>query len=53
MVDFMFGNISKMHEKPTYIWIEDEKEYNYEKLHKLITAVHSYIHILQSKGNYS
>ena len=53
MVDFMFTEISeKIRKKPTYDWLEAGEEYNYEKLHEFIMAIHDNIHILQSKPNY-
>ena len=54
MVDFMFTEISqKLMKKPTYAWLEAGEEYNYEKLHEFIMAIHSHIHTLRTNEDYS
>lgn len=55
MVDFIFTEISeKLKKKPTYVWIEaGEGEYNHEKLHEFIMAIHYHIHILKSEAKYA
>ncbi len=53
MVDFMIAEISvKLRKKPTYIWIEHEKQYNYEKLYEFIVEIHYFIHKLQSQEKF-
>ena len=53
MVDFMITEISvKLRKKPTYIWIESEEQYNFEKLHEFLIEIHSFINKLQIQKNY-
>ena len=54
MVDFIFTEISeKFRKKPTFVWIEAGEEYNYEKLHEFVIAIHYHIHFLKSNPNFS
>ena len=54
MVDFIFTEISeKLRKKPTFVWIEAGEEYNYEKLHEFVIAIHYHIHFLKSNANFS
>ena len=53
IVDFMITEISvKLRKKPTYIWIESEEQYNFEKLHEFIMEIHYFINKLQIQKSY-
>ena len=53
IVEFMITEISvKLRKKPTYIWIESEEQYNFEKLHEFIMEIHYFINKLQIQKSY-